>query len=43
MTYDEFNRFCKSLKGSTYVSQWGQSHVWKGFRYMTWLLWRTRR
>jgi len=29
MTYDEFNRFCKSLKASTHVIQWGESHVWK--------------
>lgn len=29
MTYDEFNRFCKSLPATTYVVQWGQSHVWK--------------
>lgn len=29
MNYDAFNAFCKSLKGATYVMQWGQSHVWK--------------
>lgn len=29
MTYDEFNKYCKSLKASTYVVQWGGSHVWK--------------
>ena len=29
MTYDEFNRFCKSLKATAYICQWGGSHVWK--------------
>ncbi|MGH1347424.1 MAG: MmcQ/YjbR family DNA-binding protein [Nannocystales bacterium] len=29
MTYDEFNRFCESLRGTSYVMQWGGSHVWK--------------
>jgi predicted DNA-binding protein (MmcQ/YjbR family) len=29
MTYDEFNAFCGSLKGTTHVVQWGGSHVWK--------------
>lgn len=29
MTYDEFNDFCKSLKSTTYVQQWGGAHVWK--------------
>lgn len=29
MTYDEFNKYCGSLKASTYVVQWGGSHVWK--------------
>ena len=29
MTYDEFNSFCESLPATTYVMQWGGSHVWK--------------
>ena len=29
MTYKEFNRFCRSLAATTYVVQWGGSHVWK--------------
>jgi predicted DNA-binding protein (MmcQ/YjbR family) len=29
MTYDEFNSFCRSLSATTYVVQWGGSHVWK--------------
>lgn len=29
MTYDEFNDFCGSLPATTYVVQWGGSHVWK--------------
>ena len=29
MNYDEFNQFCGSLPASTYVVQWGNSHVWK--------------
>lgn len=29
MTYDELNAFCASLKATTYVVQWGGSHVWK--------------
>jgi predicted DNA-binding protein (MmcQ/YjbR family) len=29
MTYDEYNDFCGSLKTSSYVMQWGKSHVWK--------------
>lgn len=29
MTHAEFNRFCKALPASTYVMQWGGSHVWK--------------
>ncbi|MFK7800147.1 MAG: MmcQ/YjbR family DNA-binding protein [Anaerolineae bacterium] len=29
MTYEEFNDFCKSLTATTYVVQWGGSHVWK--------------
>ena len=29
MTYDEFNEFCASLTATTYVVQWGGSHVWK--------------
>lgn len=29
MTYEDFNEFCKSLPATTYVVQWGESHVWK--------------
>ena len=29
MTLDDYNAFCKSLPHSTYVVQWGGSHVWK--------------
>lgn len=29
MTYEEFNTFCESLPATTYVVQWGGSHVWK--------------
>lgn len=29
MTYDEYNDFCRGLPATTYVVQWGGSHVWK--------------
>ncbi len=29
MDYDEFNQFCSSLAATSYVVQWGGSHVWK--------------
>lgn len=29
MTYEEFNSFCDALPATTYVMQWGGSHVWK--------------
>jgi len=29
MNHKEFNRYCKSLPATTYVVQWGGSHVWK--------------
>jgi predicted DNA-binding protein (MmcQ/YjbR family) len=29
MTYDQFNDFCRGLPATTYVVQWGGSHVWK--------------
>ena len=29
MTYEEFNEFCGALPSTTYVVQWGGSHVWK--------------
>jgi predicted DNA-binding protein (MmcQ/YjbR family) len=29
MTYEEFNAFCRTLPATTYVVQWGGSHVWK--------------
>ncbi len=29
MTYEQFNDFCRALPASSYVVQWGGSHVWK--------------
>lgn len=29
MTYEEYNEFCGGLPATTYVMQWGGSHVWK--------------
>lgn len=29
MTHEELNNFCKDLKATSYVMQWGNSHVWK--------------
>ncbi|PCJ27517.1 MAG: hypothetical protein COA96_03185 [SAR86 cluster bacterium] len=29
MTYEDFNQYCQSLPSTTYVIQWGGSHVWK--------------
>jgi len=29
MNDEAFNRFCKKLPATTYVVQWGGSHVWK--------------
>lgn len=29
MTYKEYNAFCRKLTATTYVVQWGGSHVWK--------------
>ena len=29
MTYDEYNAFCGGLPATSYVMQWGGSHVWK--------------
>jgi predicted DNA-binding protein (MmcQ/YjbR family) len=29
MKFAQFNKFCKSLPGTTYVKQWGDCHVWK--------------
>jgi predicted DNA-binding protein (MmcQ/YjbR family) len=29
MTYDDYNSFCAALPATTYVVQWGGSHVWK--------------
>jgi predicted DNA-binding protein (MmcQ/YjbR family) len=29
VTEDKFNAFCRSLPATTYVNQWGGSHVWK--------------
>jgi len=29
MTRDEFNSFCRNLKATTHVVQWGNADVWK--------------
>jgi predicted DNA-binding protein (MmcQ/YjbR family) len=29
VTGEEFNAFCRALPATTYVIQWGGSHVWK--------------
>ncbi len=29
MTYEQLAALCKALPGTTYVTQWGGSHVWK--------------
>ena len=29
MTEEQFNSFCSTLPNTTYVIQWGGSHVWK--------------
>ena len=29
MTYHEYNDFCRSLPATSYIVQWGGSHVWK--------------
>lgn len=29
MTYEAFNNFCSALAATSYVIQWGNSHVWK--------------
>jgi len=29
LNYTEFNKFCGSLKATSYIQQWGDSHVWK--------------
>ncbi|MFD2177812.1 MmcQ/YjbR family DNA-binding protein [Veronia pacifica] len=29
MNHEQFNAFCASLPSTTYVVQWGNSHVWK--------------
>ncbi|WP_293750449.1 MmcQ/YjbR family DNA-binding protein [uncultured Paraglaciecola sp.] len=29
MNYNEFNRFCEAMPPTTYLKQWGDSHVWK--------------
>ena len=29
LKHSEFNQFCEALPASTYVMQWGGSHVWK--------------
>jgi len=29
MTYEEYNKFCEAFPATSYVVQWGDSHVWK--------------
>ena len=29
MTYEEYDAFCRELPATSYVVQWGGSHVWK--------------
>jgi predicted DNA-binding protein (MmcQ/YjbR family) len=29
MNYSQFNQFCGALPHTTYIQQWGGSHVWK--------------
>ena len=29
MNYEKFNDFCRSLPATSYIVQWGGSHVWK--------------
>lgn len=29
MNYEQFNQFCGALPATSYVMQWGDSHVWK--------------
>ncbi|WP_261817316.1 MmcQ/YjbR family DNA-binding protein [Vibrio gallicus] len=29
MNHDQFNHYCESFAGASYVMQWGGSHVWK--------------
>ena len=29
MNYEKFNAFCRALPATSYVMQWGGSHVWK--------------
>lgn len=29
MTHTQFNAYCYGLSSTTYVMQWGGSHVWK--------------
>ena len=29
MTYTDYNEYCESLPATSYVNQWGGSHVWK--------------
>jgi len=29
VTFEEYNRFCRKLPATSYVMQWGGSHVWK--------------
>jgi predicted DNA-binding protein (MmcQ/YjbR family) len=29
LTYEDFNALCRALPATSYVMQWGNSHVWK--------------
>jgi len=29
MIYEEFNDYCRSLSATSYIVQWGGSHIWK--------------
>ena len=29
MTYNDYNQFCETLTATSYINQWGGSHVWK--------------
>ena len=29
MTHEQYNKFCSTLAATSYVVQWGGSHVWK--------------
>jgi len=29
LSYDDYNSFCRALRATTHVVQWGGAHVWK--------------